>query len=230
MKKINKNGTVVSLIKLGYGFACGIGSMAAFDAVVVPFINAVWGNHRHIRRLAFLGTHAIGVAIGGIGLGSSEEIFDAFVDGYNLIADGVNGLKDEKNDILAEDHEDADYEESDELTEAIANSKVFEFKSEMMARGCIGETNALWKSPSIFDFAVTRSKFDISWAEKHFDKIKDVEEAKIYGWPNGLVGAEIEKVNDNVYFVDLLDYEIVPEKVNYYKDSDMNTFVPRKEN
>ena len=234
MKKIDKNSPVVNGVRTGMEMVSYLGADIAVESVLIPFVATVWKNNP-IRLLGYVGSIALAWGAGAFAARTTEDMIDIYIETHNELVDKKNPKPEFElvQEIPADKittgkiSKEQLYPENPAIVDAVANSKIFEFKHEEDAKTLIASINMTHGPATILDFAKARNYAEPSWGNEYFDKI-DIPEAKIYGWKS-FEGVEIEQINDDLFFVDLLNYEILPEKVNYYKDSDMNHMIPKED-
>lgn len=104
MKKIDKQSKRFNRIKKVVKFLGLSGGSLAFDAMVFPFIETTFRNHRIARTVATYGMYNLSLITGIASYTASDITINTLADAWNIAADKVNGDEPtEENDIQSDD-------------------------------------------------------------------------------------------------------------------------------
>lgn len=104
MKKIDKQSKRFNRIKNVIKFIGLSGGSLAFDAVVFPFIETTFRNHRIARTVATYGMYNLSLIAGIASCEAANVTVNTLTDAWNIAADKVNGDEPtEENDIQSDD-------------------------------------------------------------------------------------------------------------------------------
>lgn len=104
MKKIDKQSKRFNRIKKVIKFLGLSGGSLAFDAVVFPFIETTFRNHKIARTVATYGMYNLSLIAGLASYEAANATVNLLADAWNATADKVNGDEPtEENDIQSDD-------------------------------------------------------------------------------------------------------------------------------
>lgn len=182
MKKIDKQSKRFDRIKKVIQFLGLSGGSLAFDAVVFPFIETTFRNHRLIRTVATYGMYNLSLVAGIASYKAADATVDLLTDAWNITADEVNGDDPtEENDI-----QDCDVREYDTRFDFVYT--FFGDDADVRAHDIVIKLEALIDKNG---FVSVNDLREI----QHRDAIEDGD---IMGWTKGdLYHSEIESLLDS---------------------------------
>lgn len=102
MKKIDKQSKRFNRIKKVIKFLGLSGGSLAFDAVVFPFIETTFRNHKIARTVATYGMYNLSLIAGIASYEAANVTVNLLADAWNATADKVNGEEDTDEDDIRE--------------------------------------------------------------------------------------------------------------------------------
>ena len=102
MKKIDKQSKRFNRIKKVIRFLGMSGGSLAFDAVVFPFIETTFRNHKIARTVATYGMYNLSLIAGIASYEAANVTVNLLADAWNATADKVNGEEDTDEDDVRE--------------------------------------------------------------------------------------------------------------------------------
>lgn len=242
---INTDSKNYNLVRAGIDFAAFTGGCVAVDSVFIPMIMAVFDKKfKFLRPLGYLGAWAFSVAGGALATSVIDDYTTALVDSVNNLADAKKDEPEPKVQWYTEtkkeqfmgldipDENASREEEKKFIDDLVYATHCFEFTNENTAR-----ENVVYIVSSIqsIGFLTLSTYFKYHGIEvpKRVDDI-----LTFFGWTQkSLDGTAdghffaIDKINDNLYFADLLNYVCIDNVYNILKDaSKIGTASMPKEN
>ena len=188
MKKIDKQSKRFNRIKNVIKFLGLSGGSLAFDAVVFPFIETTFRNHRIARTVATYGMYNLSMIVGIASYTASDVTVNTLTDAWNIAADKVNGDEPINGDrpIEENDIQDCDVREYDTRFDFVYT--FFGDDADVRAHDIVIKLEALIDKNG---FVSVNDLREI----QHRDAIEDGD---IMGWTKGdLFHSEIESLLDS---------------------------------
>ena len=231
LKKIDMESKGYQRFRGAFSNISAAGTIWTYEAVVLPFVQAVWSGNKlgRLMRLAcYAGIISTGTVIGLVSKGYSETVVDTLAEGYNallekpkvvLVQDFISWYneKAEENEepsvsIDVDEHVKnmTPEEELEYVHKYVEERKLFEFTTEEEARRF---AEKLIKNVNEFGFddlghiAFNRSADNPTCSEYSI--------LILYGWTkNDIQRIGVDKISDNEYIVDAFNYHNISD---FYK-------------
>ena len=237
---INTESKNYNLVRAGIDFAAFTGGCVAVDSVFVPMIMAVFDKKfKFMRPLGYLGAWAFSAAGGALATSVVDDYTTALVDSVNNLADTVtNSKKDEPKheepkvewytetkkeqfmglDIPGENASRG--EEKKFIDDLVYETQYFEFADEDTARMNVMRVVSSIQSTGYMSLS-TYSRNNGIEVPKRVDDI-----LIFFGWtkksldgtPDGHFFS-IDKIQDDIYFANMLNYECIENVYELLKDT-----------
>lgn len=242
---INTDSKNYNLVRAGIDFAAFTGGCVAVDSVFIPMIMAVFDKKfKFMRPLGYLGAWAFSVAGGALATSVVDDYTTALVDSVNNLADAKKDEPEPKVQWYTETKkeqfmgldipgENASREEEKKfIDDLVYETQCFEFLDEDNARKNVVRVVSSIQSIGFFTLSTYFNNRGIA-VPKRVDDI-----LTFFGWTQkSLDGTadghlfSIDKINDNLYFANMLNYECIDNVYNILKDtSKIDTATMPKEN
>lgn len=238
MKTININGKTYTIVRETYGAVSAIGSVFAFESLVVPFAVLVFGNRPILRNLSIFGAATLGTGVGLAGGTIGKIVLDSYVGVYNLIADKINSRRpDMQAPVTVENLEDSPQEEAAESSETvnvyrpdkailndyIVSSNMFIFDSKEAAMNALaGAANEISVNGflTVADFQRNAHGFAACASMTRNDKLFNI--CSTYGWDSDSIpNWFIEETDDNEWYFGAHNYHDISSHFVVIRDGDL---------
>lgn len=234
IKTINTDSNGYKLVREGYSWVAGAGTVFAVEAVVLPFVNLVWKNHPIVKALCYVGTCALSTGAGLFGMSVGAVTVDSFAGVYNGVANHVNGSKEESpeepdnDEPKPEDNVKIYRKDIDILNDYIVETKMLEFDSEEEAKKALEwMTNTL--NDGVMDFIDVAAYYAIIRNGKmpEDQKLRDI--LQMYGWT-----AEdtkkwfVEQADEKTWIFGALNYHDISDLFVISKEHEINKMSKEK--
>lgn len=230
---INTDSKNYNLVRAGIDFAAFSGGCLAVDCVFVPMIMAVFDKKfKFLRPLGYLGTWAFSVAGGALATSIVDDYTTALVDSVNNLADAKKDEPEPKTQWYTETKkeqfmgldipgENASREEEEKfIDDLVYKTQCFEFADEDTARMNVVRVVSSIQATGYMSLSsyFRNSKIEVpkrvddilmffGWTKKSLD-----------GTPDGHFFS-IDKINDDIYFANMLNYECIENVYELLKDA-----------
>lgn len=237
MKTININGKAYNIVRESYGAVSAVGSVFAFESVVVPFAVWVFGNRPILRNLSIFGAATLGTGVGLAGGVIGKMVIDSYAGVYNFIADKINSRRpDMQAPVTVEAVEETSEEDSadkpsekvnvyrpdkDILNDYIVETKMLEFNSEEEAKQALEwMTNML--NDGVFDFMDVAGYYAILRQGEMPENKKLYDVLQMYGWTKDDTDKWfIEQTDGTTWFFGATNYHDISSYLVVIRDGDL---------
>lgn len=239
MKTININGKAYNIVRESYGAVSAVGSVFAFESVVVPFAVWVFGNRPILRNLSIFGAATLGTGVGLAGGVIGKMVIDSYAGVYNFIADKINSRRpDMQAPVTVEAVEETSEEDAadkpsekvnvyrpdkDILNDYIVSSNMFMFDSESAAMDALaGAANVISANGflTVADFQRNAHGFDACASMMQNDKLFSI--CHTYGWDaTSMPSWFVEETDDNEWYFGAHNYHDISSHLVVIRDGDL---------
>jgi len=221
LKKIDTESKGYRAVRGGILFVASAGSGWAFEAMLIPWVAAVFEKNRFMRYVSYLGVIPLALKAAEVGDELTKKSIDDCVFLWNVLADKVNG---EEETEFEPDRSDIEIkteryyygvkvpgavfthaEQKEFIDELVRKTGIFEFKTEEVAKRCV---ELLHEKAEQYKF-VTIS--DALFMREGFIAPEEVREhTDLWGWKADMFsGVPIDKISDDHWIANLFDYMYV---------------------
>ena len=233
LKKIDTESKAYRAVRGGISFVASAGSGWAFEAMLIPWVSAVFEKNRFMRYVSYLGVIPLALKAAEVGDELTKKSIDDCVFLWNVLADKVNGEEEtefEPDSSGIELRTERYYygvkvpgefatpaEERKFITELVRKTTIFEFKTEEVAKRFV---ELLHDNAEQHKFATISDALFIRTGVIAPDEVR--EHTDLWGWKADMFsGVPIDKISDDHWIVSLFGYMYVGDLYNVL-DEDNN--------